>query len=218
MDKRKLICSGATLAFTAFITACSPAEVEAPAPSAVSSSARLAMCGEGLAEGCVQSVSDTTGLIYTATDGGYDFRLLALEGGTELQRFSETHGDAMSAPSLEDLDQDGDPELIVPDFTGNVNTVYRIRHLMDGRFEPAGEVSGLGLERDEDTGLLGITSRSSAVRYGYHAYVLSDDGLVLAYALESDLADRACVLTPGPAFDAAGLDANTLLTACEAEL
>ena len=27
-----------------------------------------------------------------------------------------------------------------------------------------------------------------------------------------------CVLTPGPAFDAAGLDANTLLTACEAEL
>lgn len=28
----------------------------------------------------------------------------------------------------------------------------------------------------------------------------------------------ACVLTPGPAFDATGLDANTLLTACEAEL
>lgn len=27
-----------------------------------------------------------------------------------------------------------------------------------------------------------------------------------------------CVLTPGPAFNAAGLDANALLTACEAAL
>jgi hypothetical protein len=218
MAKRTLISSGAMMMVAAFITACTPPEPEAEAPSVQQASARLAMCGEGLAEGCVQSVSDTTGLIYTATDGGYDFRLLALEDGAELQSFDEEHGNAMSAPSLEDLDQDGDPELIIPDFTGNVNTVYRIRQLIDGRFEPAGEVSGLGLERDEETGLLGISSRGSAVQYAYHAYVLSDDGLVLAYELDSDLADRACVLTPGPAFDATGLDANELLTACEAAL
>ena len=214
---KRLSFSGASLISALLLAGCdqpSPeADAEAPAPSA-----RLAMCGEGLAEGCVQSVSDTTGLIYTATEGGYDFRLLALEDGAELQSFTEAHGNAMSAPSLEDLDQDGDPELIIPDFTGNVNTVYRVRQLIDGRFEPTGEVSGLGLERDAETGLLGISSRSSAVQYAYHAYVLSDEGLVLAYEVDSDLADRACVLTPGPAFDAAGLDANTLLTACEAEL
>lgn len=185
---------------------------DAPAPSA-----RLALCGEGLAEGCVQLVSDTTGLTYTATEGGYDFRLVALEDGAELQRFSEEHGNAISAPSLEDLVQDGDPELIVPDFTGNVNTLYRVWQLMDGRYQLAGEVNGLGLERDPQTGLVAIASRSSAVSYGYHGYVLSDEGLVLAYALESDFADGACVLTPGPAFEAAGLNANALLTACEAE-
>lgn len=208
--KSHLLLSG-TLGLT-LLSACGQG-AGAPAPSA-----SLALCSEALAEGCVQSVNDTTGLIYTATEGGYAFRLLALEDGAELQSFDEEHGNAMSGPSLEDIDQDGDPELIVPDFTGNVNTAYRIWQLIDGRFTPAGEVSGLGLERDAETGLLGITSRNSAVSYGYHAYVLSEDGLVLAYALESDFADRACVLTPGPAFEAAGLEANALLTACESEL
>lgn len=188
-------------------------DADAPAPSA-----SLALCSADFAEGCVQSVSDTAGLIYAATEGGYDFRLLALEDGAELQRFSEEHGNAISGPSLEDLDQDGDPELIVPDFTGNVNTLYRVWQLVDGRYQLAGEVNGLGLERDPQTGLLAIASRSSAVRYAYHAYELGEGGLVLAYALESDFADRACVLTPGPAFEATGLDTNALLTACEAEL
>lgn len=192
----------------------SSSDAEAPTPSA-----RLAMCGEGLAEGCVQSVSDTTGLIYTATEGGYDFRLLALEDGAELQSFGEEHGNAVSGPSLQDLDQDGDLELIVPDFTGNVNTVYRIwQQVSDERFEPAGELSGFDLTPDVQTGLIGISSRGSAVQYSYNTYVLTEDGLVLVYQLDTDYADAACVLTQGPAFEASSHDADLLLNACEAEL
>ena len=192
----------------------SSSDAEAPTPSA-----RLNMCGEGLAEGCVQSVTDTTGLIYSAIDGGYDFRLLALEDGAGLQSFGEEHGNAVSGPSLQDLDQDGDLELIVPDFTGNVNTVYRIwQQVSEERFEPAGELSGFDLTPDVQTGLIGISSRGSAVQYSYNTYVLTEDGLVLVYQLDTDYADAACVLTQGPAFEASSHDADLLLNACEAEL
>ncbi len=192
----------------------SSSEADAPAHSA-----RLAMCGDGLAEGCVEAVSDTKGLIYSATDGGYEFRLLALEDGAELQRFGEEHGNAVSGPSLEDLDQDGDLELIIPDFTGNVNTVYRIwQQVSDARFEPAGEVSGFDLTPDVQTGLIGISSRGSAVQYSYTTHVLTEDGLVLVYQLDADYADAACVLTQGPAFEASSHDADLLLNGCEAEL
>ncbi|WP_430430036.1 hypothetical protein [Oceanicaulis sp.] len=44
---------------------------------------------------------------------------------------------------------------------------------------------------------------------------MSERTLIFTGAITA-LAD--CVLTPGPAFDAAGLDANALLTACEAAL
>ncbi|WP_440959651.1 hypothetical protein ACFELO_06065 [Oceanicaulis sp. LC35] len=197
------------------LAACS----EAAAPSVAQPGARLAMCGEGLAEGCVQLVTDTTGLIYSVTEGGYEFRVLAIEDGAELQRFGEEHGNAVSGPSLEDLDQDGDLELIVPDFTGTVNTVYRIwQQVSDERFEPAGEVSGFDLTPDVQTGLIGISSRGSAVQYSYTTYVFTEDGLVLVYQLDTDYADAACVLTQGPAFEASGHDADLLLNACEAEL
>lgn len=209
MAKRALISSGATLTLAALITACTQ-------PAAVND--RLPQCGDALAEGCVATINDTLGLSYTAREDSYAFSLLALEDAAELQSFSEAHGNAISGPSLEDIDQDGDPELIVPDFLGTVNTVYRIWQLVDGRFEMAGEVSGFDLEHDPDTGLIGLTSRSSAVQYVYQAYLLTEEGLVLAYALDSDFADSACVLTPGPVFDLMGLDADALLTACEAEL
>lgn len=206
---RRLLAIAAPLTLALAASACAP-------QSTVDEG--LLLCDGAMEEGCVAAVSDTLGLTYAAREDGYDFTLLALEDGEALQSFDEERGNALSGPYLEDFDQDGDPELIIPDFTGNVNTAYRIRQLIDGRFEPAGEVSGLGLERDEESGLLGISSRSSAVSYGHHVYVLSDDGLVLVYALESDLADRACVLTPGPAFDAAGQTADALLSACEAGL
>ena len=205
------LCSAALGALV--LAACSEA-----GPSVVRPDPSLILCDDGLAEACFEQVSDTTGLMYARTEGGYAFRLLAMQDGAELQSFTETHGNAISGPSLEDLDQDGDPELIVPDFTGTVNTVYRIWQLIDGRFALAGEVSGFDLEHDPETGLIGLSSRSSAIQYVYQAYLLTEEGLVLAYAMDSNFGDRTCVLTPGPVFDLMGLDANALLTACEAEL
>ena len=98
------------------------------------------------------------------------------------------------------------------------NTLYRVWRLEEGRYVLADEVGANTLERDEQTGLLGVGVAVSAVRYSYDVYGLGEDGLEHVYTLESDLADGACVLMPGPGFDEMELDADALLSACEAEL
>ena len=196
------------------LAACS----DAKAPSADEPGAPLPMCGEGFPQGCVQPVDEARGLIYTAGEDGYAFRLLTLSDSEELQSFTQARDVSTPDPMLLDVNLDGASELFVPVTGGMSNTLYRVWRLEEGRYVLADEVGANTLERDEQTGLLGVGVAVSAVRYSYDVYGLGEDGLEHVYTLESDLADGACVLMPGPGFDEMELDADALLSACEAGL
>lgn len=119
-------------------------------------------------------------------------------------------------PELADVNNDGRLELMVPTYLGNVNTNWSVYQQLDGALAKAGEVNGLGLSYDDQTGLAAISSRSSAVSWVIQRYRLDEAGLSLVYALNTDMAEQTCSLEQGPAFAASGLNANDILTRCEA--
>lgn len=150
------------------LAACS----DAKAPSADEPGAPLPMCGEGFPQGCVQPVDEARGLIYTAEEDGYDFRLLTLSDSEERQSFTEARDVSTPDPMLLDVNLDGASELFVPVTGGMSNTLYRVWRLEEGRYVLADEVGANTLERDEQTGLLGVGVAVSAVRYSYQVHGL----------------------------------------------
>lgn len=136
--------------------------------------------------------------------------------GTLLQTFNESVGRTFAQPELADVDNDGDMDLMIPTYTGNVNTTWRVWQQIDGTFHFAGEVSGLGLEYDPDTGFTSISSRGSAVTYFREVYRLGADGLTSAYTLETDVDAQRCGFIEGPGFASSGLDRSTIITRCQA--
>jgi len=120
------------------------------------------------------------------------------------------------APALRDLDGDGHAEILFGLMSGNVNTVYAVwREDADGVFVPAGEVSTYGIDSLElRDGLIIAPSRGSAASYYEEASRFGPDGLERVYLLEIDHAQRHCQLTEVSGA-AEGLDADTLIAACE---
>jgi hypothetical protein len=173
-------------------------------------------CEAGFAENCFQWVGVDRDLRYRSTEESYEFVLVNAASEQLLQSFSEPRGTAYDGPSLVDIDNDGDVELLVPTETGNVNTTYRVHQQTEDGFAFAGEVSGLGLEYDSENGFSAISGRINAAAYYYEAYRLEADGLVLVYALETNYMDENCLLSEGPGFAQSGLDAAAIIAACEA--
>ena len=135
--------------------------------------------------------------------------------GGDYQVFEETVSTSGN-PELGDVNNDGMLELMVPTYLGNVNTSWSVYQQLDGGLAKAGEVSGLDLSYDDQTGLTAISARSSAVSWVIQRYRLDDAGLTLVYALNTDMAEQTCSLDQGPAFATSGLNANDILTRCEA--
>ncbi len=135
--------------------------------------------------------------------------------GGDYQTFEETVSSSGN-PELADVNNDGLLELMVPTYLGNVNTNWSVYQQLDGALDKAGEVSGLGLSYDDQSGLAAISARSSAVSWVIERYRLDEAGLTLVYALNTDMAEQTCSLDQGPAFAASGLNANDILTRCEA--
>jgi len=135
-----------------------------------------------------------------------------------VQTFTETVGNTFNYPALADVDNDGDLELMIATYTGNVNTTWHVWQQTADDFLFAGEVNGLGLEFNEETGLSVISSRGSAVTYYWDGYRLEENGLVAVYSLMTDLHARTCTLDQGPGFAESGLDADAILAACSADM
>merc|ERR1712018_668278 len=84
--------------------------------------------------------------------------------GVAYQSFEETVY-TPGYPKLADVNNDGQLELMVPTYLGNVNTNWSVYQQLDGALAKAGEVNGLGLSYDDQTGLAAISARSSAASW-----------------------------------------------------
>jgi len=183
---------------------------------------------DGMHHDCTLTLNDGRQLIFDFTADAradewgerislLDISVIEAEAGV-VQTFSESVGDTFNYPELADIDNDGDQELLIPTYTGNVNTTWRIwQQGVDG-FQFAGEVNGWGMAFDEDTGLSTISSRGSAVTYYQEAYKLEEGGFVGVYTLMTDMHVRDCTLDQGPGFADSGLDADDILVECQAEM
>lgn len=125
---------------------------------------------------------------------------------------------AHSVAALLDLDGDGMVELLIPLFTGNVNTVFAVwRQDAAGLFAPAGDLSSYSADSLElRDGLIIAPSRGSATTYYETASRFGADGLETVYELEMDYSTRTCRLSDETGLAAAGLDAASLIASCEA--
>lgn len=182
----------------------------------------------GAHEDCALTLEDGRVLQFlfapNATENEYGDRVTALEvslfsrASRQVQTIQVEVGQTFAYPEIADIDDDGDEELMIPTYTGNVNTTWQVWQQSGEEFARAGDVNGIGLEFDAQTGLSAISARGSASSYSIETYQLTDQGLVSVYTLTSDLYTLNCAVFEGPAFAAAGVDAATLEADCEAEM
>lgn len=120
----------------------------------------------------------------------------------------ELIGATFEAPHLDDLDANGDPELLVPLETGNVNTTYAVWvRPRSGAFDlmRAGEVSAFDFAVSQD-GYIVALSRGSAAVYSASFLRLVDGELVAIATAESALDVGTCTLIDDGGLAAIGLD------------
>lgn len=83
-------------------------------------------------------------------------------GDATLQTLEETMGNTLNGVTAKDVDADGKTDLLLPLETGNANTNWAFWRQEDGgRFNRAGELSGVSIERTAD-GYLAVPARSAA--------------------------------------------------------
>ncbi|WP_417483690.1 hypothetical protein [Maricaulis salignorans] len=233
LDKLTLACAAA-LALgacdAATETAALAVAAEAPAPEAeVSERGGDAWCdefeaGEGASTDCALRVDDQRFLYldYLTDDDGYASQLVLSQhrfAGTTLATSEPIDVEPVyGVAGLRDLDGDGAAELLIPLFSGNVNTVFSVWHQDEtGLFAPVGELSGYGIDSFEArNGLVIAPSRGNAVTHYQAASRIGASGLEAVYEIEIDYEQRTCQLTYSTDLAAAGLDAASLIADCEA--
>ena len=136
--------------------------------------------------------------------------------GTLLQTLSEEVGRTYAFPEVADINNDGTEELLIPTYTGNVNTVWQVYQNVESQFVHAGEVSGLELEYDAEVGLPAISSRGSASTWYRSVWFLDSGALILAYELETDLGFETCSIVEGAAMSESPQSAEEIIAACQA--
>lgn len=105
-------------------------------------------------------------------------------GDATLQTITETVEGRISVMELQDLDGDGDKELLVPLMTGNVNTEYAVWHMPAGakQYIRVGTVSGFAVGRKDD--YVVVNARSAANIQDLMYYTLKNGELKLIGAAE----------------------------------
>lgn len=158
--------------------------VEAPPPAEAScdipdeNSASTAMCTIAPADG--------SGLVLEVRYGGGDPEIIesptiltvTTQDGTILQTISEPTETFHRTPTMQDLDLDGRADLLVPLYTGTVNSVFALWHRVDADtpFTRLGELSGVGVAIDSD-GLFSTPSRSTAATWADTYYKIENGRL-----------------------------------------
>lgn len=153
----------------------------------------------------------------TARGARVNVTLNTLEG-QEIQSFGPIIIEgAMTSPALRDINDDGRDEIMIPQSTGDVNTLYSIwQQDGEGYFHRAGELSGPGIDAIElRDGLIITASRDNDAISYETASRLTSDGLDLVYELELNHIARRCQLIDDAGLGAARLTAAAVIAACE---
>jgi hypothetical protein len=154
-------------------------------------------------EGCVLSEEGMTHAL-VITRGVNAVSVQAVVNGEAGQLMEETVAEDQALPTLEDINGDGRPDLLIPRETGNVNTVQAVWLAGEGAYTRLGEIAGIGFTRTAD-GLLAVPARSSAAETEITFYRIEPTALAEAavvtvtgsQAADGSIATR-CELTRKP--------------------
>ncbi|PKP79926.1 MAG: hypothetical protein CVT79_17545 [Alphaproteobacteria bacterium HGW-Alphaproteobacteria-18] len=171
----------------AALIACTPkAEAPAEVPAAAEeAAASLPTCAEAEAASggqlamltpCRLDLGEGRSAVISSADMSEGDGLLRAEitgaDGASLQVIEEDATGVYNYPYLEDLTGDGLADLMLPQFTGMVNTSYALWvQGEDGLFSRAGELGGFDITLGSD-GLIAASGRSSAAEWetGYYSF------------------------------------------------
>lgn len=121
--------------------------------------------------------------------------------GTPGQLIEEESSAPYAIPTLSDLNGDRQAEVLIPLYTGNVNTNYAVfAPQADGTYLRLGELSGTNWETSTD-GFLAVSSRGSAASVEIAFIDVEPGGLTpiatVEVSLESEGAKPVCKLVEG---------------------
>jgi hypothetical protein len=154
-------------------------DTEAPA----SASDECVLTQEPMLHSLLVSRNDETIEVQVVADG---------QGG---QRISEASQGTPLAPTLADLNGDGQPDLLIPLMTGNVNTTWAVYAAnQDATYTRLGEISGIGWGPSA-TGLLAVPARSSAASWEVDFYDVEPGGLTLIATVETAIQEAGATPT-----------------------
>jgi hypothetical protein len=159
------------------------------------------MQDDGEREGCAPPLGDGRVLLLhfvldaeenewgEATDR-VEFRVVNAAGAVE-QSFGDVLESERAYPHVEDIDQDGDLDLFVPQMMGMVNSTDRLWVQTPDGFVYAGETFGISLNRAQD-GLYENVSRASASERYHEFYTLADNQLIHRFTLHAGFRMEPC--------------------------
>lgn len=135
---------------------------------------------------------------------------VAAQDGSVLQAITETVEGTYATAGLNDLNGDGAEELLVPMYSGNVNTIYALwtRAPGEAQYVRAGEISGVSFEIME-AGVFGVPARSNAAEWEIAYYQLNGEILETVAIANQNLADGSCTINDMGAYTALGLTEAT---------
>lgn len=186
------------------LAACKP-PVPAPAGETVAAAAGLPAC-ESLTEeafddfsraDCRMALPDTTGrTVEFRFAAPVDYQTPATitlidADGTSPQVISTVIDGGYGMPQVIDIDGDGRADLLVPLYTGNVNTNYTLWRSIDGvpPFVLAGEIGGVDFGPVSD-GLFASTARGSATTWYTSYYMFANNQLAPVATAETELSEN----------------------------
>lgn len=171
---------------------------------------------DGMTPACTLVTADAQGFALSVTPPAEESetRLLeidvAAQDGSVVQTITETIEGTYATASLNDLNGDGAEELLVPMYTGNVNTVYALWTRAPGgtQYVRVGEISGVSFEI-MDAGVFGVPARASAAEWEIEYYQLNGEALEAVASVSQNLADDTCTVVDMGAYELLGLTEAT---------
>lgn len=154
---------------------------------------------DGMTPACTLVTADAQGFALSITPPAEESEAglleidVAAQDGSVVQTITEATEGTYATASLNDLNGDGAEELLVPMYTGNVNTVYALwtRAPSGSQYVRAGEISGVNFEI-VGAGIFGVPARSSAAEWEIEYYQLNGEALETVAIVSQNLADNTC--------------------------